>query len=682
MSAVKTGNRIEFYEKDSDFNFLANTIEGFPINVKMAPKGFQMENLDIACTETLFQVSKGLANKTGSRDAGACFNDLKTDRRYTTGGLSASYRKPHVLGFDDPNNPFKDNNSYTGNDYPTQHIDGTSLDVKERIMYEALMMKATQHPHILKCLLDPSNKGKQFIEDTSLAPMDRHNDTYWGVGRAKGPDAKERLNVQGNGRNALGKLWNLVQQDLAKEMNYTGEVQVRCGFSPNVANILNVESQQFDHTRAITQQKLDALPLKNKATLPTLKQNPQSQSYSSDMGTDATQAQNLFTTPKKPVPQQNQMLSQPLKPNPMPVQPATIHSTPLASAKHAPTASDTALNAFKMIGPVKSFAVADDTYQRGKKILKLQFNDHAAAIQFQKDANTKGIQIDAKNIKDKMLILGEDKAQFICEKFGVASFGRTNPQWIMDAVIYDAEQKSQQMGQARAIPDPAQPPQYIKQPTTSAHDSAVSLIRGGLDPTYTQKPIKYSSEKMQTLHPDIPAQKVAKFCEKLNEVSLLVPATVTTQLTGQPDLSQTSDKIHKVAQNGPPLLPISNAADLLSSSEADLPKFDFKDGKYDITLPKHFSGQVFVPRLDKDMNIVGHDLLAYKNNKLDAPNCFIQNPKEQSNIPTKTVDECRKAQQQYIDAPSKSMSHAGYVPRNPQHTTSVGAQRRYEISTK
>jgi hypothetical protein len=74
-----------------------------------------------------------------------------------------------------------------------QHAPRTNWDaVKDRVMYEALLAKFTQHDHLQKLLLETGDAT--LVEHTT-------NDSYWGDGG-------------GGGKNMLGKLLMEVREEL------------------------------------------------------------------------------------------------------------------------------------------------------------------------------------------------------------------------------------------------------------------------------------------------------------------------------------------------------------------------------------------------------------------------------------------------------------------------------------
>lgn len=68
--------------------------------------------------------------------------------------------------------------------------------IKDSVMYDALVLKAKQHPQFKKKLIESGER--EIIEDSPY-------DSYWGCGK------------DGNGRNQLGKLLMKLRDQLKKE---------------------------------------------------------------------------------------------------------------------------------------------------------------------------------------------------------------------------------------------------------------------------------------------------------------------------------------------------------------------------------------------------------------------------------------------------------------------------------
>ena len=251
-SANSSQTPIKFYDKNAEYNFLANTMDGFPIKFNIDGSEFNAQG----GSEGVFQASRLYASAKERTPS-----DKKQAYQETnilcaiTGAQQQSYKNTGQRGQD--GKPIVKSHfesqafdaDYTGGGEPNTHKDDTQLHLKERIMYEALLMKATQHPAVLKALLATGNAP--IVEDTFLAP---YNDDYWGNGKS------------GNGRNALGKLWEMVRNDLAAEKD-NGEIKVRTGFSEGLSEALGITSQQFDYSKSVNPRTLEKLPAAKQAVM-------------------------------------------------------------------------------------------------------------------------------------------------------------------------------------------------------------------------------------------------------------------------------------------------------------------------------------------------------------------------------------------------------------------------------
>lgn len=187
---------ILFYATGQPYDIFSNTTY-VPVSMELNGKNYRAES-----SEALFQGIKGLASQRQAAEA--LIQDKKTP-------LSRLRERAEHLGFNQPGNNAIYNQSYQG-----------AVTVKEEVMYQLLLAKATQQIEICKALLDTGTKS--IIENTAINK--RYNDDFWGNGH------------NGKGRNALGKAWMRVRYTLSQELK-TGKIDVRAGISDNLASTLH-----------------------------------------------------------------------------------------------------------------------------------------------------------------------------------------------------------------------------------------------------------------------------------------------------------------------------------------------------------------------------------------------------------------------------------------------------------
>jgi len=124
--------------------------------------------------------------------------------------------------------------------------DGTKMTIKEQLMYELLLIKATQHVSVLKALLKTGDK--KIISNVT-----------------NGLDAP----FWGGENNALGNTWMRVRNALSTELEIKQTIQVRNNFSdalmcfefglergeniaPIEVNIGNISAKKIDNTNEVT----------------------------------------------------------------------------------------------------------------------------------------------------------------------------------------------------------------------------------------------------------------------------------------------------------------------------------------------------------------------------------------------------------------------------------------------
>ena len=127
----------------------------------------------------------------------------------------------------------------TPNPYLATYNPGTTVSVKEQLMYDICMAKVTQYPQMLKALLETGDR--LIVENTSLADYD---DSFWGNG------------LKGDGKNALGKVWMAIREELRTELQQTKQIEIRTALSPNLAMVLGHTHMSQHNSKVITQDDL------------------------------------------------------------------------------------------------------------------------------------------------------------------------------------------------------------------------------------------------------------------------------------------------------------------------------------------------------------------------------------------------------------------------------------------
>ncbi len=223
---------ILFYTTGQDYDIFSNVTDiGFVINVdgkRYSPRSSEAVYQGVkGLTGPYTQRAEALIADTGNpggrlqREGGKLNPDPMIHNNYTGGYDPSGY-------------------TYANAAEPHFSKPRTQITVKEQLMYEILLVKFTQNPDILKALLDTGDET--IIENTQIASYD---DSFWGNGHGN------------NGHNALGHALMRVRQDLAKELQDTGKIQVRIGFSQNLATTLGHTSHAQLSNHSITQQQLD-----------------------------------------------------------------------------------------------------------------------------------------------------------------------------------------------------------------------------------------------------------------------------------------------------------------------------------------------------------------------------------------------------------------------------------------
>ncbi|MEY3197023.1 MAG: hypothetical protein RLZZ59_391, partial [Pseudomonadota bacterium] len=321
---------IEFYKTGASYDIFSNVV-GIGISCDIGDGILR----SVSSTEAVFQGLKWLTTER-SVDLGQFNNAIISSpggsQQQLGGGRNKKYDEPFTGG-----SP----NSYSNTDFSHAKagLNAPNFSNKERLMYELIRMKATQNPEVAKALLDTGSAP--IIENTKLA---LHDDPFWGNGQ------------NGDGRNALGRLWEQLRHDLSKELSAIGQIQVRTGISRDLHQSLGLPSHyagQETRGAVVTKAQLDSLPsvttvaeissyrtaIASSASRPISAQ-PASHAASSSVGqASATSSvvQSLFQDPN--------------------------------------SAHGRALPALKTIGKITHFDISDDIGLPGKKVFKLRFDN-------------------------------------------------------------------------------------------------------------------------------------------------------------------------------------------------------------------------------------------------------------------------------------------------------------------
>lgn len=228
---------IRFYENNAAFSIFSNVA---PIPIQKIKINYEFEN--VASTECIYQASKN-------------FMTSEAEQLLRNGPANAQ-SSPQAKALNSQLTPgFHD--VIAGSNPP--------ITLKEQVMDDVLMIKATQNPSILRTLLDTDNL--QIVEDThgytSSAQMNKpadQKDAFWG--NAKNPNYNPADPAQNyNGNNALGKSWMRVREKLRNELATTGQIRVRQGLTGDTQTRLNLNhadpADEFLGTEVITQDQLN-----------------------------------------------------------------------------------------------------------------------------------------------------------------------------------------------------------------------------------------------------------------------------------------------------------------------------------------------------------------------------------------------------------------------------------------
>lgn len=222
---------IKFYTTGDQYDIFSNVTDiGFQINiggVDYQPKS----------SEAVYQGVKALSAPDTNDQAKA--KKIFTDQRNPGKHLQ------------EEGNPIRNGNFRTGfiffagyqkNSYSFAQVP-ENVELKEQVMYETLLAKFTQHPALLKALLETGDA--LIIENTTLAI---HDDDFWGNGKS------------GNGKNALGIALMRVREDVGNELRKHGKITIRTGLSDALADQLKIPRSKPIALKTITQKDLNAVP--------------------------------------------------------------------------------------------------------------------------------------------------------------------------------------------------------------------------------------------------------------------------------------------------------------------------------------------------------------------------------------------------------------------------------------
>jgi predicted NAD-dependent protein-ADP-ribosyltransferase YbiA (DUF1768 family) len=204
--------RIYFYESGKDYDFLSNVTD-IPVSmcIGTAQTAPTMYN-HIPCAEQAYHALKKIDDPVAQKQLlrqGNFLGQTAQATGRTVGRTDPSFDKSAF---------FKEKSFFAPvRGFKKLRGEWKAGWVKEDVMYDVCMMKATQHPQIAAFLIKAANNGDVFIENAGK------EDAFWGNGG------------DGKGRNALGKIWTQISKDLRKEYNHTGQIGVRISLRDKVA---------------------------------------------------------------------------------------------------------------------------------------------------------------------------------------------------------------------------------------------------------------------------------------------------------------------------------------------------------------------------------------------------------------------------------------------------------------
>lgn len=364
---------ILFYSSGQPYDIFSNTTH-VPVNINLNGKIYHAQS-----TEAVFQGLKGLGNRARNHKAIEIIEDSVTP-------LSRLRDKAEHSGF----NSLGKQEIFNA-PFPNSRI--ADYTVKEEVMYQILLVKATQHLGICKALLE--TRKREIIENTFINK--KYNDEFWGNGHSK------------RGRNALGKAWMRVRATFNHELA-AGGIRKRVGISDHLAKVLghmqHTPGSQFDGTIYTAN---DLARIKSSITVKDLKKNESARNKNFknvklvDIKTPDLQI-SVFQSVKQKGMQ---------KPK---------------SAKHAP---GSAFNRVKRATGADYIAIINDINIPNQKVLKLTFRTISDAKRFSirnGNAWTSG----------KDVFIGPKRAFLLFQKLNIASHGRTNPHPMWDALLWEA----------------------------------------------------------------------------------------------------------------------------------------------------------------------------------------------------------------------------------------------------
>jgi len=241
-----TEDSIHFSVPGQPFDFFSNTSND-PITFSL-----NGQTIDACCAEALLQGVRGLVSETPTVQESA-LKLMQEEKHhdfayFADEGAKLALEKHNAIGVD----------LYEEDHFYSEEED-EKISIKEQIMYEILLAKATQNPQICKALLETGDID--IVNDTFLNETEHDDDNFWGNGR----------NL--DGKNALGKAWRRVRETLKNELVSSHRVSVRYGFSALLVEKIRLNTKKgIDILRPahpVTQlTSIDRAPPSKKAALP------------------------------------------------------------------------------------------------------------------------------------------------------------------------------------------------------------------------------------------------------------------------------------------------------------------------------------------------------------------------------------------------------------------------------
>lgn len=206
---------ILFYRTNDVYDIFSNVTD-IPGKLRIWIEGTRYE---ARSSEAIYQGFKGI-NSQNSQDKNTAINLIQDNQP-----AGAHLQK---TGNALKNKLFMDTQLVTGA-LSNELNSPADMTVKEALMYEILLCKATQNVAILAALF--ATGDREIVENTFLASYD---DSFWGNGK------------QQQGRNALGTTWMRLRKALRTELQNTGKIRVRTGISNALAADFGLKQHPSD----------------------------------------------------------------------------------------------------------------------------------------------------------------------------------------------------------------------------------------------------------------------------------------------------------------------------------------------------------------------------------------------------------------------------------------------------